>query len=657
MTMPRRRLQNLILTALLMVGCALSPQGPGPTGPGGGDAAAASPISGRVEMAALTHNASLAQDVAPGATVSLIDPATGFTVSGTVTDGTGRFQLTFSNSFLPRPQVYILEAVKGLKDGAGFNAPGSAVARVRTLVRSVGGTWQGLTSGDLVLSTATTALSAIANLKGLKDSDASKPLSALFGTLDFGTADGDVVVDGKAVAINARYTPTPDIAQDEYRRVYGLVSVSLADDADPLAAIFRDPGGATTDARYQRSPAPTAVLGFVEAKAARGQTISLVGRNLSATDAEVWFTTYTGSVDSDLSRNPVRAKLGQLAADRRSLQVTVPANAASGPVVYRRGLETYTVSHLYGIVGTVVTVVGNGRTSFGPDGLPGDQTPLSNPYFLTMDAHDNVVWGDLGHHVVRRWERFTGAVRTVAGNGSGGHTGDGGPATAARIAGPVGISYDASGNLWIAEYSSNYIRKVSSAGIISTVAGNGTSGLAGDGGPASAALVGGPHGLAVHPSTGIVYFCDWRNGRIRTIDPTSGLINTVAQTGCVGSNFGPDGALYVAGGGTVKRLETATNAVTNWAGGVSAGQDLWVDKNGNVYTATWGPGSNMVQRVDATTKNVTVVAGNGTDGFSGDGGDPKQAAFYRTSGVAIDRAGNAFVADYSNSRIRYVGLP
>jgi sugar lactone lactonase YvrE len=657
MKMPHRRLRDLALTALLVVGCALGPQGPTPNGTSLGDQSATVPLDGRVEMAALTHNASLAQDVAPGATVSLIDPATGFTVAGTVTDGTGRFQLTFSNSFLPNAQVYILEAVKGLKDGTGFNAPGSAVARVRTLVRYVGVAWKGLTNQDLVLSTATTALSALANMKGLKDSDASKPLSALFETLDFNTPDGDVVVDGKTVAINARYTPTPDIAQDEYRRVYGLVSVSLADDADPVAAIFRDPGGATTDTRYQRSPAPTAVLGFAEPKATRGQTINLVGRNLSATDAEVWFSTYTGSVDSDLSRNPVKATLGSLSADRRSLQVTVPASAASGQVVYRRGLETYTASHLYGIVGTVVTVVGNGRTTFGPDGLPGDQTPLSNPYFLTMDAADNVLWSDLGHNVIRRWERFTGVVRTVAGDGSGGHTGDGGPARAARISGPVGLSYDASGNLWIAEYSSNYIRKVDPAGIISTVAGNGTSGGTGDNGPASAALVGGPHGLAAHPVTGKIYFCDYRNSNIRMIDPATGIISLVAGGGCVGLQIGPDGMIYIAAGGSVARIDPVTKVRTTWASGVSAGQDIWVDKNGNVYTATWGPGSNQIQRIDAVTKAVTVVAGNGTDGFSGDGGDPKQAAFYRTSGVAIDRAGNAFVADYSNARIRYVGLP
>ncbi|MBM3266304.1 MAG: hypothetical protein FJZ01_01535 [Candidatus Sericytochromatia bacterium] len=624
--------------------------------PAPGVAVAVGDLAGSVRFPTYRVQATIVDDVAPGATVSLIEPATGFTIASTVTDAGGRFLLTFSGGFVPSAgKVYILEAVKGLKDDAGFNAPGSAVVRVRTFARFAG-TWGGLTSdSNANITAATTAVTALAGLKGLKDADAGQPISSLFGKLEQGTADGDVVVEGRSVAVNARFTATPAVSVAEFRRVFGLVSVALADDADPIAAVFRDPAGATADAAYQRSPAPTAILGFAEPKAARGQQITLVGRNLSG-DAEVWFTAFAGSVDSDIARVGVLAATGSLSADRRRLQVTVPARAASGAVVYRRGLETYPVSNLYGIVGTVATVVGTGRTSQNGDSLPGDRTNLGLPYFLAVDAQDNPYWGDLGHNQVRRWERRTGVVRTLAGNGGGGHAGDGGSATAAQLSGPVGIDYDPQGNLWIAEYGSNYIRKVDKSGVISTAAGNGTRGLGGDGGLAKNAIVGGPHGLSVDRN-GVVYFCDYYNGRIRKIDPTTGIIDTVAVVGCVGVRFGPDGYLYIDNG-SIARLDPVTKQVTTYVTHSPAPwQDLWVDAAGNVFFPTWGPGSNQIYRVDATTKAITLVAGSGADGFSGDGGDPKAAAFFRTSGVAADRAGNLFIADYSNSRIRYVALP
>lgn len=580
--------------------------------------------------------ATIADDIAPGATVSLIDPSTGFTVAGTVTDANGRFLLDLMN-FVPEDRVYILEAIKGLKDSGGFNAPGAAAARVRTFVRHAGG-WKGVTKGGLTISTATTALTAAAGLKGLKDTAGSRPVSALLETVEQGNPDGSVVVDGATIAVNSRFDGTADLSAAEYKRVFGLVAAALSDDADPVASLYRDSGGAGPDEQFRRSAAPTAVLGFVEPKGGRGQVVTLVGRNLSA-DAEVWFTAFQGSVDSNLVKVPAAGTVGALSADRRQLKVTIPDKAASGEVVYRRGFETFRVSTLYGIVGTVATVVGTGQSSFNGDGLPADRANLSSPYFLTMDSRDNLIIGDLGGRV-RKWDRATNTVGTLYSGGGG----------------PVGMDYDSKGNLYVALYASNYIVKVSPQGAVTTIAGTGVRDFSGDGGPAVNAKVGGPHGLAVDASDNVV-FCDYYNGRIRRINAGTGIIETVASTGCVGSQIGPDGAMYIAAGSSISRLDLGTKALTTWATGVSAGQDIWVDPAGNVYAATWGPGTNQVQRVDKTTKAVTIVAGNGQDGFSGDGGDPRQAAFYRTSGVAIDKAGNLFVADYSNARIRYVGLP
>lgn len=642
----RGRVGAIAIAAALAisVGCAgagLGGAGGEPSGTlaGAGSPSRVAPLRGRVifDSPAFSTRASIPVDVAPGSPVSLVDPGTGFTLASALTDPNGGFLLTFSDGFVPSNQPYILEAAKGLKDSVGPNAPGASVARVRTFVRSMGGTWKGLTRGDLTISTATTALAAGAGLKGLKDTATVKPVSALFDTLEQGTADGTVVVDGTTIDVNSRFTPTGDLSVAEYKRLYGLIARILADDADPVASLFRDPGGATVEAQFQRSAASTAMLGFAQAKGSRGQTVNLVGRNLSA-DAEVWFASYQGSVDSNLVKVPVAATVGALSADRRTLQVTIPSKAASGEVVYRRGYETFRVSTLYGIVNTVATVVGTGQTGFNGDGLPGDRTNLSSPYFLTIDGRDNLVIGDLGGRI-RKWDRVTGAVGTLYSGGGG----------------PVGLDYDSKGNLYVALYASNYIKKVDPQGVVTTIAGTGVRDFSGDGGPAVNAAVGGPHGLAVDASDNI-WFCDYYNGRIRKIGASSGIIETAASTGCVGSQLGPDNALYIAAG-SILRLDLTTKALTTWATGTSAGQDIWVDAAGNVYVATWGPGSNRVQRVDKTTKEVTFVAGNGQDGFTGEGGDPLQAAFYRTSGVAVDKAGNLFVADYSNSRIRYVALP
>lgn len=603
----------------------------------GGDRPLSGGSGAQIRTPGFGTQASIGDDVAAGATVSLIDPATGFTLAAVVTDGAGHF-LFDRLDLVPGDEVYILEAVKGLKDSAGFNAPGSAAARVRTFIRHVGGEWQGITRGRLTISTATTAIATAAGLKNLKDGPTSKPLSALLGTVEQGTADTEVVVDGATYSINARFAGTSDLSVAEYRRAFGLVAASLADDADPVASIYRDPGGTTPETQFLRTAAPTAVLGFAESKGSRGQVLTLVGRNLSA-DAEVWFTGFQGSVDSNLARVPVAGKVGALSADRRALQVTVPARAASGEVVYRHGHQTFRASTLFGIVGTVATVIGTGQTNFNGDGLPGERANLSSPYFLTLDSRDNLLIADLGGRV-RKWDRATGAVTTVYSGGGG----------------PVGMDFDSKGNLYVALYASNYIVKVSPQGAVTTIAGTGERAFSGDGGPATVAKVGGPHGLAIDAADNVV-FCDWYNGRIRKISAATGIIETLVSTTCVGTQIGPDGALYIAAGSEIRRLDLSTKALTTWATGVQAGQDLWVDGAGNVYVATWGPGSNQVQRVDRSTRAVTIVAGNGQDGFSGDGGDPRQAAFFRTSGVAVDRAGNLFVADYSNARVRYVGLP
>ncbi len=222
-----------------------------------------------------------------------------------------------------------------------------------------------------------------------------------------------------------------------------------------------------------------------------------------------------------------------------------------------------------------------------------------------------------------------GNLKTIAGNGTAGYTGDNGPATAAELNDPDGVNFDAQGNMYIADILNNVIRKVDTSGNISTVAGNGTAGFSGDSGLATAAELNGPFG-AIPDSAGNLYVEDTLNARIRRVDATTGIITTIAGNGTFG--FSGDGG-------------PATAAV------VAEVQGARFDAAGNFYVAQCGPAA--IRKIN-TAGIITTVAGNGTDGFSGDGGLATSAQLNCPSGVAIDAAGELFIADYLNNRIRKV---
>ena len=218
---------------------------------------------------------------------------------------------------------------------------------------------------------------------------------------------------------------------------------------------------------------------------------------------------------------------------------------------------------------------------------------------MAVDASGNLYIADTGNNRIRKVSA-TGIITTVAGNGSAGYSGDGGPATSAQLDGPEGVAVDGSGNLYIADTCNNRIRKVSATGIITTVAGNGSAGYSGDGGPATSAQLSLPAGVAVDGS-GNLYIADSGNNRIRKVSAT-GIITTVAGNGSPG---------YSGDGGP------ATSAQLNQPAGVA------VDASGNLYIAD--SSNNRIRKVSATGI-ITTVAGNGFDGYSGDGGPATSAA-------------------------------
>jgi uncharacterized protein (TIGR03437 family) len=278
--------------------------------------------------------------------------------------------------------------------------------------------------------------------------------------------------------------------------------------------------------------------------------------------------------------------------------------------------------------GTISTVAGNGTSGFGGDGGPATSAELNNPISVAVDVAGNLFIADFENNRIRKVTP-AGTISTVAGNGIQGFGGDGGPATSAELNYPGDVAVDGAGNLFIVDWGNNRIRKVTPAGAISTVAGNGTAGFSGDGGPATSAEMWGPEGVAAD-GAGNVFFADSGNDRIRRVTP-AGTISTVAGNGVQG--FSGDGG-------------PATSAELWGPYGVA------VDSAGNLFIADLY--NNRVRRVTPASM-IGTVAGNGTAGFSGDGAPATSAELNYPIGVAVDGAGNLFIVD-SNQRVRKVAL-
>jgi len=280
--------------------------------------------------------------------------------------------------------------------------------------------------------------------------------------------------------------------------------------------------------------------------------------------------------------------------------------------------------------GIITTVAGTGIGGSCGGGGPAIAACLTYPRGVGLDSAGNLFIADTGNQRVRRVDAATGIITTVAGTGSAGYSGDGGPAIAAKMNWPEDVTADSAGNLFIADSYGHRIRKLDAAGIITTAVGNGTVCRSGDGGPATAAGLCLPQGLAVD-SAGNVYVAEVVDGFLRKVD-SSGTITTVAGNGAWG---------YAGDGGP------ATEATFYHMTGVA------VDSAGNLYIADHN--NHRIRKVD-TAGIVATVAGNGTQGFDGDGGLATAASFFGPFDVQVDSAGNLFVADLYNNRVRKIDI-
>jgi sugar lactone lactonase YvrE len=331
--------------------------------------------------------------------------------------------------------------------------------------------------------------------------------------------------------------------------------------------------------------------------------------------------------------------------------------------------------------GIITTFAGNGAFGFSGDGGPATATALNGPKGLAVDGSGNLLIADVSNNRVREVFAATGVITTVAGTGTAGFSGDGGVATMAELSSPAGVALDSSGNLFIADSFNHRIREVVPSGMITTIAGNGSSGFSGDGGPATAAGLDTPAGIGVDGS-GDIFIINTFNARVREVSATTQLITTVAGNGMsgfagdggpattaeLGSPFGvaadSTGNIFVADTANHRIREvSAASGIINTIAGSHLGDgnlatratispiDVTADGSGDIFIADYG--NNLVRKV-SPTGTITTVAGNGNFGFSGDGGPATSASIYLPEGVAVDKAGDLFISDGVNYRVREV---
>ncbi len=366
-----------------------------------------------------------------------------------------------------------------------------------------------------------------------------------------------------------------------------------------------------------------------EGAAMRTATLSVAGEEVQIGQAgskSPIITTYAGNGESGCCANGIPA-------------TEAPINAVSGLAIDPDG-NLYVSDYRYSVVrkvsritGVITTVVGRDTIVSGvwDDGVPAADARLFLPRDLAFDAEGNLFIADTGKRRIRKVTAATGIITTVAGNGSEGYTGDGGPATAASLDEPRGIVVDRAGNLFFSDTGNHVVRKVEAAtGRIFTIAGTGVDGNSGDGGLATAAKLSWPDGLALDAEENL-YIVDRSPGRVRKVDTQTGIITTV-----VGTNYGSS----IGDGGP------ATSARLVGPAGVA------LDRAGNLFVSE--ASGSRVRKVDAKTGIISTVAGIGVWDYSGDGGPPNFAALRSPENLAIDDRGVVYVADFNSHVVREI---
>ncbi len=338
--------------------------------------------------------------------------------------------------------------------------------------------------------------------------------------------------------------------------------------------------------------------------------------------------------------------------------------------------------------GIITTIAGTGERGFTGDGGPAAAALMSEPFMCAFDAAGNLYVAEAINHCIRRVDSATGVITTIAGTGAEGYSGDGGPATEATFNQPYSLQVDTNGDVYVVDRLNYVIRKIDAAsGIITTVAGTGEVAYGGDGRPAVQAKFREPNDCFLDGRGGLL-IADVQDQRIRRVDLTSGIITTFAGNGAkerIGDGLPAteasilgaravcmDGAgnTYIAEreGNGIRKVD-ANGIMSTLAG---TGEFGYAGDGGPAAAATWGgpkaircdhagnllvvdTENHAIRRIEASTGIVTTIAG-GRLGGEGDGGRAEEAAMDRPHGCEVDAAGNIFIADSNNHRVRVVGV-
>ena len=279
----------------------------------------------------------------------------------------------------------------------------------------------------------------------------------------------------------------------------------------------------------------------------------------------------------------------------------------------------------------VATVAGTGEKVAGGDGGLATAAAVGEPYGVEIGPDGALYVCDIANHVIRRIDRSSGIISTVAGSGQKGYSGDGGDARQARLNEPYEVRFDRQGNMVFVEMKNAVVRRIDvRSGIITTIAGTGEEGFAGDGGPATEAKLKQPHSIALD-AAGHLYICDIGNHRIRRVDAETGIISTFAGTGSREAT--PDGAPLA---------RTPLNG------------PLALDFDGQHTLVLALREGNSLYRIDLRSSTLHHLAGTGRSGYTGDGGDAKLALLSGPKGVTISPQGDVYFADTESHTIRVV---
>jgi streptogramin lyase len=336
----------------------------------------------------------------------------------------------------------------------------------------------------------------------------------------------------------------------------------------------------------------------------------------------------------------------------------------------------------------IQTIAATGEGTDGGDGGPALQTNLVQPFGLEVGPDGGLYICEFGAHRIRRLDFKTQQITNVAGTGKQGYSGDGGPASEAMLDQPHELRFDRAGNLYFTDMRNHAVRKIDAkTRVITTIAGNGKSGFAGDGGPASKSLLNQPHSVCFDDQ-GQLYIADVGNHRVRRVDLATGRIETIAGTGekklpSDGGDaaseplFGPR-AVCIAGddlwvalreGHSVWRINQKTGKLHHVAGSgrpgykvdrgpakdavVNSPKGIGLGPDGRIYLVD--SSNHCLRAIDPKTETIETIAGRGGEkGFAGDGGPPSKSLLDNLHGVGFGRHGEIFIGDSDNNRVRSI---